>query len=74
MSDLQEPGRPDPHLDAERIAFAASRAREHADRELHLLERAARARDDARAQLFECEADEAYRDVVALLKEHGLCP
>jgi len=59
-------------LDARRIAFAAQRVAAHAERELALLDRATRAKDDRRARQLELEADVAYRDVVALTEEHGL--
>lgn len=65
MADRQE-------LDARRIAFVVARVAEHAERELALLERATRADDDLLARRLECEADAAYRDIVALTEEHGL--
>ena len=58
--------------DAKRIAFAARRVAEHADRELRLLTRATEAASDFRARQLESEADAAYRDFLALIEEHGL--
>jgi hypothetical protein len=58
--------------EARRVAFAAERVGQHADRELQLLIRATEADSDARARELECEADTAYRDFIALIKEHGL--
>jgi len=58
--------------EAHRIAFAAARVAEHADRELRLLTRATEALTEARAQRLEYEADAAYRDFIALIEEHGL--
>lgn len=58
--------------EAKRITFAAARAAEHAERELSLLERATKALDDIVARELEYEADTAYRDFVAMRKEHGL--
>jgi hypothetical protein len=58
--------------EAKRIAFAAARVAEHADRELTLLTRATEAASDYRARQLEGEADAAYRDFIALIEEHGL--
>jgi hypothetical protein len=58
--------------EAMRIAFAAARVAQHADRELSLLRRATEADSDASARQLECEADAAYQDFVALIEEHGL--
>ena len=55
-----------------RIAFAAARVAEHADRELSLLSRATQAENDRSARQLEGEADVAYRDFIALIEEHGL--
>lgn len=70
MADPFEPY--DPGQEARRIAFAAARVSQHANRELVLLDKATRTRDDDRARQLEWEADRAYRDVVALIEEHGL--
>jgi hypothetical protein len=58
--------------EAKRIAFAAARIAEHADRELALLSRATEAESDVTARELEGEADSAYRDFIALIEEHGL--
>ena len=58
--------------EAKRVAFAATRIAEHADRELALLTRAADAPSDAHAQELEYAADVAYRDFIALIEEHDL--
>jgi hypothetical protein len=58
--------------EAKRIAFAAARVAQHADRELALLTRATEAASDERARQLETEADAAYRDFIALIEEHGL--
>lgn len=58
--------------EARRIAFVAERVAQHADRELTLLTRATEEESDARARELEFEADAAYRDFIALIKEHGL--
>ena len=58
--------------EARRIAFAAARIAEHADRELALLSRATEAESDLSARRLEGEADGAYRDFIALIEEHGL--
>jgi hypothetical protein len=59
-------------LEAKRIAYAAARVADHAERELFLLDRATHARDHVAARELESEADIAYRDLVALTEEHGL--
>jgi len=58
--------------EARRIAFAAARIAEHADRELSLLTRATEADNDLRARQLESAADAAYRDFISLIQEHGL--
>ncbi len=58
--------------EARRIAFAAQRIAQHADRELVLLTRATEAENDTNARRLEIEADDAYRDFIALIEEHGL--
>jgi hypothetical protein len=58
--------------EAMRIAFAAARVAQHADRELTLLTRATEAESDDSARQLEYEADAAYRDFIALIEEHGL--
>jgi hypothetical protein len=58
--------------EARRVAFAAARIAEHADRELTLLTRATEAENDLRARQLESAADTAYRDFIALIEEHGL--
>jgi hypothetical protein len=58
--------------EARRIAFAAARIAEHADRELSLLARATEAQNDLCARQLESDADTAYRDFIALIEEHGL--
>ena len=58
--------------DARRIAFAAQRVAEHADRELRLLSMAAETPSDVRSQELEYQADSAYRDFVAMIEEHDL--
>jgi hypothetical protein len=58
--------------EARRIEFAARRVAQHADRELALLTRATLEVSDDRARQLEVEADVAYRDFVALIREHGL--
>jgi len=58
--------------EVKRIAFAAARAAEHAERELSLLVRATQAADDLAARELEYAADTAYRDFVAIREEHGL--
>ena len=59
-------------MEARRIAFAAARIAEHADRELSLLTRATEAESDRRARELECAAHAAYQDFIALIEEHGL--
>jgi hypothetical protein len=58
--------------EARRVAFAAARIAEHADRELALLTRATEVADDLHARQLESAADTAYRDFIALIEEHGL--
>ena len=58
--------------EARRIAYAAERIAQHADRELVLLTRATEAESDITARRLELEADAAYRDFIALIEEHGL--
>jgi len=59
-------------LEARRIGYASARIAGLAARELALLERAARAADDAEARELEYAAGTAHRDSVALTEEHGL--
>jgi hypothetical protein len=61
---------PDP--EQARRRFAASRASDHAVRELYLLELAVRAPDDDSARQLELYAHEAYCDAEAITKEHDL--
>lgn len=58
--------------EARRVAFAAEQVANHADRELALLIGATEAASEARARELENEAAAAYRDFIALIKEHGL--
>jgi hypothetical protein len=58
--------------EARRVAYAAERIAQHADRELVLLTRATEAESDITARRLELEADAAYRDFIALIEEHGL--
>ena len=58
--------------EARRVAFAAERVAQHADRELALLVDATQTASAARARELEAEAAAAYRDFIALIKEHGL--
>jgi hypothetical protein len=60
--------------EARRVAFAAERAADLAERELALLTRATEASDDDVARELECDADTAYRNFIAITKEHGLDP
>jgi hypothetical protein len=69
MADRFKPGEV---AEQRRIAFAAARIAQHADRELTLLTRATEAESDVSARLLEYEADGAYRDFIALIQEHGL--
>jgi hypothetical protein len=59
-------------LEARRIAFAAARIAEHANRELVLLTRATEAESDRVARELESAAHTAYQDFLALIEEHGL--
>ena len=61
---------PDP--EHARLRFAASRADDHAVRELYLLELAVRTPDDDAARRLELYAHEAYCDAHAIAKEHDL--
>ena len=55
-----------------RVDFAHARADEHSVRELYLLELAVNASDDDSARELELRADDAYRDALAITKEHDL--
>jgi hypothetical protein len=72
MADRIDPQRRAVELEAKRTAYAAARIADHAERELVLLERAARAADEDVARELEYEAATAHRDSVALTEEHGL--
>jgi hypothetical protein len=62
----------DREAETRRVTFAAEQVARHADRELALLIGATEAASEARARELEAEAARAYRDFVALIKEHGL--
>ncbi len=69
---MADPNDAPAEIEAKRIAFAAARIAEHAERELELLTKATEAASDARARQFEDEAHTAYRNFIALIEEHGL--
>ena len=60
--------------EAVRLAFAASRVRRLAETELQLLELAVNAADDDSARQLELQADTAWRDALALTREHDPDP
>jgi len=72
MPDRYDRGAEYADREARRIAYAAERIAQHADRELVLLTRATEAENDMNARRLEMEADTAYRDFIALIEEHGL--
>ena len=57
--------------EADRLAFAATRVRQLAESELHLLELAVNATNDNAARQLELQADTAWRDALALSHEHN---
>jgi hypothetical protein len=67
------PTHPD-HADHARRAHARARIHHHELRELHSLELAVLAADDAVARLLEARADQAYLDAQAIAAEHHLDP
>jgi hypothetical protein len=72
MHDRPDHGSEAARLEARRVGYAAARIAGHAERELALLERAAREADDDTARALEHEAGTAHRDSIALTEEHGL--
>jgi len=61
----------DPRSQA-RVATALVRLCEHAEREIHLLERAVHAPDPDTARRLNHYAHDAYRDAVAIAREHDI--
>jgi hypothetical protein len=55
-----------------RIAYAQARSSEHGVRELYFLELAVQAPDEDSANALEIYAYEAYKDALAITKEHEL--
>jgi hypothetical protein len=61
----------DPRSDA-RVATALARLCEHAEREIHLLDRAEQADDPDTARRLNHYARDAYRDAMAIAREHDI--